>query len=299
MQKIKKLSSLNLIRLLILITILQDSVAAFSQTSPDTVSVSQNVSDTVKWTNPHSLYAGAGFASNMIYMGTSISQDKPIYGISLTYGLKDRLYVSASTYHLSAFSPFLAFHTISVNYSNPVNSWFDISTGIARYQVAQSLTDTLFSSFVYGYLSLGFDWKILYTNISGSAIFSENTSGYLQVRNSRYFQTPEFQNGKGYISFDPYINILLGNLTRTETSEGTVVGISQPFSSRKSGRNSSHTGITFFGFMEIDAGIPVALNIGKFTFEAEPGYILPFYSDTEIFNPKGFVFLFNCYFKIL
>lgn len=250
-------------------------------------------------TSLHSLYGSAGFASNLVYMGTSISQDKPVFSGSLIYGFRDKLYFSASTFHLSAFDPFLAFHTFSLNYSQAINSWLDISLGISRYQVAASLTDTLFNSFNYGSAAIGFDWKILYSNISVAGIFSDVSNAYLQLRNSRYFQTQQLNNSKVYLSFDPYVNILFGTLTRTESSEGTTIGISQPFSSKGSGRNSSQISSSFFGLMEIDLGVPLAFNAGKITIEAEPGYVFPFYSDTVIFNPKGFVFLLNCYVRIL
>jgi hypothetical protein len=248
--------------------------------------------------NSHSLYGGAGFTSNMVYMGTSISQDKPVFSGSLTYGFKDKLYLSTSSFHLSAFDPFMAFHTISLNYSQTVNSWFDFSAGVTRYQVAPSLADTLFRSFVYGSATLGFDWKILYTKVSLGAVLSDETSAYLQLGNSRYLQTPQLLDGKAYVSFDPYINMLFGTLTRTKTSEGTTIGISQPFSSKKSEKNTSQSSTTFFGLTEIDMGIPVAFNMDRFTIEAEPGYIIPMYSDTELFNPEGFVFMVNCYVKI-
>lgn len=246
----------------------------------------------------HSLYVGAGFTSNMVYMGTSISQDKPVYSGSLTYGYKDELYLSASTFHLSAFDPFLAFHALSLSYSHSVNSWFDYSAGISRYQVAPSLTDTLFNSFLYGNVTLGFDWKILYTKVSLGGVLSEETSGYLQLANSRYFETPHFLDEKAYVSFDPYINMLFGSLTRTNTPDGTVIGVSRPFGSGRSDRNSSQSTETFFGLMEIDLGVPVAFNMDRITLEAEPGYVLSLYSDTEVFNPEGFVFMINCYVKI-
>lgn len=249
-------------------------------------------------TPAHSLYAGAGFTSNMVYMGTSISQDKPVYSGSLTYSFKDKLYLSASTYHLSAFDPFLALHTITLSYNQTINTWFDISADISRYQVAPSLTDTLFKNFVYGNLSAGFDWKILYTKLSVGGVLSEESGTYLQVRNSRYFQTPAFADGKIYISFDPYINMLFGTLTSTKTSEGTTIGISQPFRSSKSGGNSTQNTTTFFGLTELDMGIPVSFNADRFTLEAEPGYVYTLYSDTEIFNPKGFIFMVSCTFKI-
>lgn len=245
----------------------------------------------------HSLYGGAGFTSNMVYMGTSISQDKPVFSGSLTYGFKDELFLSASTFHLSAFDPFLAFHALSLSYSHAVNSWFDYSAGISRYQVAPSLTDTLFSSFLYGNITLGFDWKILYSKVSLGGVLSEGSSGYLQLANSRYFETPHFIDGKAYFSFDPYINMLFGSLTSTNTSDGTVIGVSRPFGSGRSDRNSSQSTTSFFGLMEIDMGVPVSFNMKRFTLEAEPGYILSLYSDTELFNPEGFVLLINCYVK--
>lgn len=246
----------------------------------------------------HSLFGGAGFTSNMVYMGTSISQDKPVYSGSLTYGFKDELFLSASTFHLSAFDPFLAFHALSFSYSHAVNSWFDYSAGISRYQVAPSLTDTLFSSFLYGNITLGFDWKILYSKVSLGGVLSEGTSTYLQLANSRYFETPHFIDGKAYFSFDPYVNMLFGSLTRTKTSDGTIIGVSRPIGSGRSDRSSSQSTTTFFGMMEVDMGVPVAFNMDRITLEAEPGYILSLYSDTELFNPEGFVLMINCYLKI-
>jgi len=246
----------------------------------------------------HSLYGGVGFTSNMVYMGTSISKDKPVYSGSLTYGFKDELFLSASTFHLSAYDPFLAFHALSLSYNHAVNSWFDYSAGISRYQVAPSLTDTLFNSFLYGNITLGFDWKILYSKVSLGGVLSEGTSCYLQLANSRYFETPRFIDGKAYFSFDPYVNMLFGSLTRTKTSDGTVIGVSRPIGSGRSDRNSSQSTTTFFGLMEIDLGLPVAFNMDRITLEAEPGYILSLYSDTELFNPEGFVLMVNCYAKI-
>jgi len=250
--------------------------------------------------SPHSLYTGIGLGNNMVYMGSSISQDKPYYYGSLTYGFKEKLYASVSSFHLTAYNQFLAFNTFSLNYSQTFNSWFDISLSVSRYQVNNELTDTLFSSFVYGDLTFGLDWRILYSKLSAGGIFSESSGAYFQLRNSRYFETPMFFNGKANISFDPYVNMLFGTLTETITSSETTIGITQPYSSKKtSGRNSSGTTTReFFSLMEIDLGIPVAFTMGKVTIEAEPGFILPLYSETDPNNPKGFSFLLSCYLRI-
>ena len=162
-----------------------------------------------------------GAGSNMIYLGTSISNNKPFYSASVTYGYRNTLFATASASHLNRTSPFFAFYNLAVNYSHTFNSWFDISADIAVYKTAESLQDSLFSDFGYLNLTTGFDWKLLYTRISFSGIVSEENGFYLQISNSRYFETGEFLKGKALVYFDPDIDILFGNLTTVETISGT------------------------------------------------------------------------------
>lgn len=243
----------------------------------------------------HSLFASAGLGYNMVYMGTSLSQDKPYYSGGLIYGFNNDLFASASTFHLDAYDPFLAFSTFSLIYNHTFNSWFDIALSASRYQVNKTLTDTLFSSFFYVDAALGFDWKILYTKISAGTILSESSSLYIQLRNSRYFETPSFMNGKAYFSFDPYVNMLFGTLT--ETKDGSTV-VTPPFRGGKKGGGNSAETTTKFSLMEIDLGIPISFNIGRFTIDAEPGYLIPLYSDAAS-GSDGFLFTMGIYFKIL
>ena len=265
----------------------------------------QTVKDTSSRVNQpvHSLYSGAGYGSNMVYMGSTISNDLPYYYGSLTWGIRDELYASVSAFKLSAFDNIPAFYNFSLYYNHVFNSWFDISLGISRYKVADALTDTLFNSFLYGDLTLGVDWKIIYSKISVGAIFSGENSSYFGFRNSRYFQTGMFLNEKAYISFDPYVDLLFGTLTEVTTSDGTSVGITPPFQKGKDGgSNSSNSpGIIYstkFGLMEASMGLPIGFNINVLTLEAEPGYIIPLYDSEDIQSPAGFVFLLSCYVKI-
>ena len=254
--------------------------------------------------SPHSLFGSLGYGSNMIYMGSNVSQDKPFYSGSLTYGYNNAFFASASVSHLSAFDEFAAFSAFSVGYSHDFNSWFDISLGLSRYQVNSALTDTLFNSFLYGYLTLGFDWKIIYTTVSAGGLFSGSNSAYMSLKNSRFIKTPELLDGKAYFYFDPYVNMLFGTLTKTVTSEGTTIGVTAPFSPKKSsdtggkGSGTTSTTTTFFSLMEVDLGLPVGFNIGKINIEAEPGYVLPAYSDSDFQSPKGFTFLINIIYRI-
>lgn len=253
----------------------------------------------------HALYSGGGYGSNMIYLGSTISQDHPYGYGSVSYGFKNQLFASVSAVHLSETDPFMAFYIGSLSYSHPFNDWFDISAGVYRYQVDPSLTDKLFDSFTYGDVTLGFDWKLIYTKISAGSLFSDMSQAFFQIRNSRYFQTPEFLRGRANFSFDPYVNLLSGTITEVESTTETsyYYSVSSPYRKwRKNGQGSS-TGTTWsysdrFGLLEIDLGIPVAFNTDFLTIEAEPSYVIPLYDDTFYPGAKGFIFQLSLFFRI-
>jgi hypothetical protein len=248
----------------------------------------------------HSLYAGIGAGSNMIYLGTSISDNKPFYSAAATYGYRNSLFVSASASHLNETTPYLAFYNLAMNYSHTFNSWFDISSDIAGYRTSEPLQDSLFSDFAYLNLTPGFDWKLLYTRISFSGIISGETGFYLQVSNSRYFETPEFFKGKALIYFNPDIDILFGNLVSIENASGSnKYGNAPPFShARMKQANSSDTVTEKFGLMDFQFSIPVTFSYGRFSLEAEASYLLPMYSDPYYPDLKGFTFYLNALVKI-
>jgi hypothetical protein len=153
---------------------------------------------------------------------------------------------------------------------------------IYRYQVPTLISDTLLSNFTYGDLTLGFDWKLIYTKISVGALISDENQTFLQIRNSRYFQIHEFIWKKSIISFDPYINLLMGTRYKVESTTESYPAISP--TNRKSGSgmqsitNTSRTSGTItatnttysrdFGLMEIDFGLPVTFS---FSFRLKNG----------------------------
>ena len=213
------------------------------------------------------------------------------------YGLFDKLYLSASTYHLADFEPFLASWSLSASFSHAFNSWFDISLSILRYNVQEELSDTLFSNFTYADATFGFDWRILYTKLSAGVMVSEGSTGYLQLRNSRYFETPAFLNGKATFSFDPYVNLLMGKMVTEETTDGDTT--TTPGPPWKHPPHSTTTVISErFGLMEIDFGLPIDFNYDFFTIELEPGYILTTYEDPEYQGIQGFFFMVSAFFRI-
>lgn len=273
---------------------------AFSQVDSLSQSGNHHAPETESLTPIHSLYAGAGSGSNMIYLGSTISQNQPFYSASVTYGFRNKLFASASATHIREVDPYLAFYSLSLNYSHTFNSWFDISSTISGYKTPASLQETLFSDFAFINLTTGFDWKLIYTKLSFGGLISNDNRGYLQIRNSRYFETPEFFKGKSQISFDPNINTLFGELVKIESINGvTKYGASPPFRHFKKNPNTT-TDIysSKFGLIDFEFSLPVTFSYGNFSIEAEPTYILPAYTNSDYPVPKGFSFFLNAYFKI-
>lgn len=249
----------------------------------------------------HSLYTGIGYGSNMIYLGSTISQNQPYGYAALSYGYRNKFFATISSVHLSGMSPFQAFNIGSLYYSHVFNSWFDISSGIYAYQVAKSLTDTLFNSFLYADFTLGIDWKLIYSKFSAGLLLADENIAYYQIRNSRYFKTPEFFKKKCYLSFDPYVNLLFGTLLKAETLTETLVTSSSFYRRRGSTSTSTSTYTDYskiFGLMEAEFGLPVAFNTDFMTLEAEISYILPVHEDPVYTYPEGFIFMLSGYFKI-
>jgi len=248
-----------------------------------------------------SLYAGIGYGSNMIYLGSTISGNLPYFSSSLTVGAQNSLFVSASASHVSNTNPYVAFYSFSASYRNTVNTWFDYSADLAYYKVPESLSDTLFSNFVLINLTTGFDWKLIYTKLTLSGLLSDANSGYIQVRNSRYFQTKQFFKRKAFLSFDPNINLLFGRLVKIESTTGTSrFGNAPPFVQfRKKQTGTTFTYKYVFGMMDTEFSFPVTFNFTNFSFEAEPIYILPAYSNADYPAPKGFSLNITAYFRIL
>jgi hypothetical protein len=253
-----------------------------------------------KGNHDDSLYGSAGYGSNMIYLGSTISDNLPFFSSSLIYGLDNKLFISATASHINKLSPFVALYSITGSYNQTVNSWFDYSANIAFYSTPQLLKEKLFNNFGLVNLTTGFDWKLLYTRLSVSEIVSESSSTYFQIRNSHYFQTGRFFKQKAFLSFDPNINLLFGRLVKIETTSGSQqTGNAPPFKHLKKKQNTSTSYSYVFGMMDTEFSLPVTLNLNNISLEAEALYILPAYSNREYSAPEGFSLNLTVYIKLL
>jgi len=81
-----------------------------------------------------------------------------------------------------------------------------------------------------------------------------------------------------------------GNSNTTKTSNTSAVPATTSTSNTAFARS--------FGLMEVDFGLPVALNSDRFTIEVEASYVLPLYNDSFFPGPRGFVLMFSGIFRI-
>lgn len=241
----------------------------------------------------HALYAGVGFGSNMLFSGVSLSGNQPYLSTDLLYSYNKNWMVSAIFYNLPGVDPALAFYDLSIAYRKTFNSHLDAGITLSRYSTASSLQDQYFGNFTYLSVSAGLDWRILYTKAVFSTMLEQDGASYLQIKNSHYFSTPDFFKGKAFFSFDPSVNMVFGDRYQTDEITTQVGG----------GNNQTPVNSTLykssFGLLDMEFSIPVALNIGRATFEMEPLYYLPIHKDPDFPANKGMFFFLNLYFKIL
>ncbi len=245
----------------------------------------------------HTAFYATGYGNSLNYLGSSLSEKQYFVYNTLIYGYKGELFLSASLFHLNKVSPFFPLYNESVSYDHVINSWFDYSLAISGYQADKRWADTLFSDMYNGDVTAGIDWRILYTRVSFGGSLSDVNKAYLQFRNSRYFETAYFCNDRFFISFDPYMNIVLGSYytgsSTDKTNNASEQGIESSASSKK-----DKGGETRFGMIDIDIGIPVSFNSLRFTIEAEPGYIFSFNTDAGYSGTDGFSLFISAYIKI-
>jgi len=175
-------------------------------------------------TEKQALFAGTGYGSNMIYLGSTISQNQPyLYGAA-AYSLFEKVYFCGGAFYLPNLSkPAPAFYSAALTFNQDIFKWLDLSAGISRYMVKPELTDTLFGSFNYADMAIGVDWKLIYTQVSLGVFVMSKPPAYMQIKNSRYFETPGFFRNKATVSLQPYVNLLFGTMGTTQTFEGSQI----------------------------------------------------------------------------
>lgn len=286
--------------LLILPLFTHNLPAAILPVSQDTINSSATIEESnmpvIKSARSHSLYLGAGYGSNLLLAGSSISGNQPYISSDFAWSFKHGFWASVMVYNLPGVADsYLPLYDISVGYSRYLNKWFDISVSAATYRAAESMKEKLHDNFNYVTVSAGFDWIILYTRASAGYIPGETSTTYFFLRNSHYFETPPMGSRKSFFSFDPSINFLFGDHLRWELHEIPPPG-GRPV--RPGNEVYAWQMVNSFEGLQTELSLPISFNTGSFTFEVEPIYLIPLLSDKNYLSPGGFHFFLSLYFRL-
>ena len=266
------------------------SLSVVSAQEKDSIS---NAGTQSQATSKHGLYTGLGYGSNMLLSGISKSSDQPYLSFDLLYSYNQHWIVSAVFYNLPGVDPAIAFYDLSAGYNRTFNSWLDAGVSISNYSTAKDLQEEYFGNFTYLTASTGLDWRILYTQFIYSAILNQEGNGYLQISNSHFFSTPDIFKGKAYFTFDPSVNMVLGDkYAKEEVVTQTGMG----------GNSTTETATIYsssFGLLDMEFSLPISFNFGKTTLELEPLYYLPIQDDPDFPAERDMFLFLNLYWKIL
>lgn len=241
----------------------------------------------------HALYSGFGYGSNMLFSAISFSSNQPYLSTDLLYSYNQCWIASATIYHLPGIDPAIAFYDFSIGFRQSFNSYLDAGISFSSYSTSKKLQSDYFGNFNYLTISGGLDWRILYTQLIYSSMLKDQSSGYLQIKNSHFFSTPYMFKGRGYLTFDPAVNMVMGDkyssqVIVSQTGKGNNVTMTETIIYKSS-----------FGLLDMEFSLPVGFNFGKATFEMEPLYYLPIYEDPDFPARKGLFLFINLYFKII
>lgn len=247
--------------------------------------------------NKHVFYLGSSYGSNLYYLGTSVSDDRGFLSTDLSYGYDSVLWISGSLYNLPGYSSALPFYDLSAGLNLPLGKSFDLGLTLARHQLT-SRPDTLFFNYTYALVSLGLDWKLLYSRLAVGRTFGEYGQTYLNLKNSRYMQSGNFFANNSFFSLEPSVNLYFGSFYRLHSrtiSSGPGPGVRPGHGTGNWQYNYYTKG---FGLLDVEFSIPVAFNAGIFTLEMEPVYLLPVFDDQSIHSAKGFSFFISAYVRL-
>ncbi len=248
----------------------------------------------------HSVFLGTGFGNDLLYTGSTLTDNSSFLSADIMYSYKGKLWTSATIYNLPYWGVNFPLIDASLGYNHVFNDHFDVGGSVSHYHSSGSVKEELYDSFTYFRLSGGFDWYWLYSKLTYGRILAEETGSYFYFRNSRYFRTSSWGKSKSYISFDPNINLLLGNYTQISPStrprpgNPNSPGQGGPGINPVNGDSSSQ-----FMLLQTQISIPISFYIHNFTFNAEPLLLLPNTSNEQNPNAKGFYFFANVSYRIL
>lgn len=246
----------------------------------------------------HQFFGGAGYGTNLIYYGTSVSGDQPYFSAEMIYAWDKGFWASAGLFHLPDQEPFFSFTDLSAGYAYVFNKTLDAGLSASRYHTEESIDTTFYSDYTFLGANLGIDWLLLYTTLMPGWLLAEENSFYLVIDNTHFFRTPAFGKKEAYLTFNPGMSLLFGSYAwlrqyRRQGSGGQGPGYG-------GNRYSTTTAIEEedFRLLDLQLSIPIEFFLGRFSLEFEPAYFVNFIQEATQETEDRFFFTLGLYYKI-
>ncbi|MBC5992263.1 hypothetical protein [Pontibacter cellulosilyticus] len=247
---------------------------------------------------------GVETSNNSSFFGRNTATRYPYIAPTVTYVHHTGIWASATAHQLFGTEDFIDETDLSVGYSFKVRKRLEVDLSYSHFifgkntpLVNASTTDALSARTAY-------DWKYLYTALTGSYIIGSGNDIFTVLENSRYVPLNPLWQGNIPVGLDPKISVTAGTqhfydthttttTKKTSTGGGTtgsgpIGGILDPL--KPGGGNGSNNGgttteettttttttnVSRFRVLNYDLKIPVVVYYGNFEFEPSWRYSIP------------------------
>lgn len=251
----------------------------------DNFPISETSDSTTKKTR--TVFFGLTYGNNSSFLGRYQAARLPYYSADISYKSKTGFWLSTVAYNISNSLTFVDEVDVMAGWNANLSKRVDGSVYYTRYFFTESTE--LIKSSVSNTLSasLGLDWKVLYSKISGHYIFGGASDFFVVMDNSKYFELPGLFHEEDYFSLEPKLSIIAGTQTFVDSyyaergvplTSTTNVGPSRGKANAPSSGAPTSGGEfvqTTFNVLSYEFSLPVAYNTGRFSFEVMGRYSIP------------------------
>ncbi|WP_101443230.1 hypothetical protein [Pontibacter ramchanderi] len=245
---------------------------------------------------------GMEASNNSSFYGRNTATRYPFISPSVTYVHRTGLWASVSAYQLFNTEDFIDQTDLTVGYSFKIRKRLEVDLAYTHFTFGEhtplvnaSTTDALLAKTAY-------DWKYLYTALTGSYIIGSDNDVFAVLENSRYIPLNPIWKGDIPIGLDPKVSITAGTQHFSEThtttttrkkagSGGTSGGgplgdILDPLKPGGGGNSTSPdeeetttttttTNVSRFRVLNYELKVPLVVYYGSFEFEPSWRYAIP------------------------
>lgn len=250
------------------------------------------------------MVVGMEVSNNSSFFGRNTARRYPYVAPSFTYLHKTGLWASATLYHLFDTEDFVDETDLAIGYSFKIRKRLEVDLAYSHFMfgkntplVNASTTDALTARTAY-------DWKYVYTALTGSYIIGSGNDIFTVLENSRYVPLNPLWQGAIPVGLDPKVSITAGTQhfweTHTTTTTrkklnpgsgggttGPIGGILDPLkpgggnndpgngTTEETTTTTTTTQVSRFRVLNYELKVPVVVYYGSFEFEPSWRYSIP------------------------